>query len=254
MSNPIDTSTPQNVTCKVCGSEALLFGIVDLNKNCELARGRDVLPDSGIEVPYFRCPSCGLVFTIAFDRFTHDDFAAWIYNEQYVLVDPDYPEVRPSTNAKNVTHLFAQHKSLRILDYGAGSGKLAELLRGAGFSNVASYDPFVTSSALRPQGPFDVIVCFEVVEHSPTPRQSFADLFSLLAPDGLLMLSTLLQDEQFARDGIDWWYIAPRNGHVTIFSAEALSRLATLFGSQLRSIGSVYHFMYRQRPWFMKMP
>src|SRR5215212_10099766 len=101
MVNPIDTSTPQQVACKICGSAAPLFGVVDFNKNCEAVRGKNVLGDSGIPVAYHRCSSCRLLFTVAFDRFTHADFAKWIYNGEYALVDPDYLEYRPIINAKN---------------------------------------------------------------------------------------------------------------------------------------------------------
>ena len=42
-----------------------------------------------------------------------------------------------------------------------------------GFRDVTAYDPF--SSPQRPEARFDIMTCFEVMEHSPDPRATGSD-------------------------------------------------------------------------------
>src|ERR1700679_4213605 len=88
---------PPTLPCKCCGNPATLFGVVDFNKNCVIAQR--LLDPCGIPIYYHRCQTCGFIFTTALDGFTSEDFAKWIYNDQYPLLDPDYAENRPSENA-----------------------------------------------------------------------------------------------------------------------------------------------------------
>src|SRR5207302_7999881 len=138
---------PPHVSCKCCSATALLYGVVDFHKNCEIGRQK-VLDLSGIPIYYYRCPECQFLFTTAFDHFSREDFNATIYNADYVLVDPEYREVRPQRNAALLTRLFAAARPARILDYGGGNGYLADLLRSAGFPHVDIYDPYVPAYAL----------------------------------------------------------------------------------------------------------
>src|SRR6516164_5152616 len=96
---------PKQATCKCCGAAALLYGVVDFHKNCEIYRRR-VLDVSGVPIYYYRCPACQFVFTTAFDHFTTDEFLKYIYNEEYLVVDPDYIESRPRGSAANICGLF----------------------------------------------------------------------------------------------------------------------------------------------------
>lgn len=87
----------------------------------------------------------------------------------------------------------------------------------------------------------------------PNPVAGAADIASFLAPDGLLVISTLLQPEDIAQQGTDWWYIGPRNGHVTIFTQHALAVLFARFGFRiLRSVDSNLHLLCREVPDFAR--
>lgn len=48
------------------------------------------------------------------------------------------------------------------------------------------------------------------------------EIAALTAPGGLVIASTLLQPPNAT---LDWWYAAPRNGHLTLHTAESLSIL-----------------------------
>jgi len=235
--------------CKCCGRPAELYGVVDFHKNCNIKQG-NVLPLSGIPIYYHQCAACGFIFTSAFDGFSPEDFARHIYNSEYIQVDPQYLDVRPNANAKEIAYLLKESKSIRILDYGGGSGHLAARLRSLGFADVYTYDPFVPESAARPTGKFDLVLSYEVAEHSPTPRETFSEMTSFLNEQGIVVFSTLVQPPQIDQIGVLWWYIAPRNGHVSIYSANSLRALANPLGFQLLSFNQDLHVLCRELPSF----
>ncbi|MGA0606358.1 class I SAM-dependent methyltransferase [Phenylobacterium sp. VNQ135] len=234
--------------CKVCGAASPAFGTLDFNRSCEEARGR-FLTLSGVAVQYRRCEACGLIFTDAFDDWGQADFEAHIYNDRYIDVDPEYAEARPLSLSRGLASMFAASADrLQVLDYGAGNGRMAQALRDHGFASVTTYDPFTPEFRTRPEGRFDLVTCFETVEHMPDPAAGVADLASFVADDGLLMIGTLLQPNDIERIGVAWWYIGPRNGHVTLFTHDALTRLLDRQGLRLVSQNANVHFGFRNTP------
>ncbi len=251
MDSGLQAVCADRATCKCCGDTALPYGVVDFHKNCEIFR-RQVLGVSGVPIYYYRCPACRFLFTTAFDDFTRDDFLRYVYNEEYPLVDPDFLGRRARANADLLMRLFAGARPRRILDYGGGNGALAEHLRAAGFPAVETYDPFVERHSARPPGRFDCVVCFEVVEHSTDPEETFADLCDFVDDPGLILLSTLLQPADIDRQGLNWWYAGPRNGHVSLFSRESLLAIIEPLGFGLASFNESLHTLYREIPDFAR--
>jgi 2-polyprenyl-6-hydroxyphenyl methylase/3-demethylubiquinone-9 3-methyltransferase len=213
---------------------------------------RKVLELSGVPIYYHRCPACQFIFTTAFDHFTPHDFLQYIYNEEYVLVDPDYPETRPKGNAAFLSTLFPFAKPRSVLDYGSGNGLLAELLRAAGFPRAESFDPFVQRHSTLPAGRFDCIVCFEVLEHSTDPASVFANLSDLLIDPGIILFSTLLQPRDIDHQGLNWWYAGPRNGHVSLYTRASLAKVVRPFRFKLGSFNDAFHVLYREVPDFAR--
>jgi hypothetical protein len=236
--------------CKCCGADALPFGSADFNKSCEDHRGKP-LPAAGLDVPYHRCVVCGFTFTVAFDDLSSAEFQEHVYNAQYVLVDPDFVEARPRNNAAWVDRSFlSTNRSARALDYGGGNGLLASLLRQLGNARTESYDPFY--DAVRPTGRFDLVTCFEVLEHTTTPYETLRDIRSLLGDRGLLVFSTLLQPEDFLTQGLAWWYAAPRNGHVSLYTRASLTALMKRLGLKWGSFNDHTHVAFRNKSSFVK--
>jgi SAM-dependent methyltransferase len=243
---------PSKTVCKCCGGEALLYDVADFNKNCELPRNPEVLPVIGVPVYYFRCKNCAFIFTPFFDLFTPEDFSQHIYNDQYILVDPDFMQARPAGNAAFITDLFGNFKDIGVLDYGGGNGTLEVLLRQSGFTDVATYDPFSPVHAAEPLRQFDLIVSFEVFEHTTDPKKTLNEVLGFLKPGGLLMFSTLLQPANIDEIKTGWWYIGPRNGHVSIYSEQSLLRLSDEVGYQLGHFNQGMHLLCREVPFFAK--
>jgi len=241
-------ANPQPRDCKICGGPSPLAGVVDFHKSCIEAQGK-CLSLSGKPIYYRRCTACGFLFTDQFDDWSPEAFLKYVYNNDYAVVDPDYLAARPTNNAKAIGQAFqASRASLSILDYGGGSGLFASLLQEQGFK-AGTYDPFSTFSA-RPQGPFDLITCFEVMEHLPFPDRIVSDMSQLLADEGVIFFSTLTQPSNFAEIGLRWWYIGPRNGHISVYSQRALNLLFEKNGLQVASFSEGVHIAFRKLPAF----
>jgi SAM-dependent methyltransferase len=249
MRSELQSICARQAQCKCCGGMAFPYGVVDFHKNCEAYR-KNALDISGVPIYYHRCPACGFIFTTAFDHFTEQDFQRHIYNDEYLLIDPDYTEARPRHNAGILSDLFKSARPRKILDYGGGTGTLAEMLRMVGFPHVETFDPFVASYARKPTDRFDCIVCFEVVEHSTDPTGLFADMIEMLADPGIIIFSTLVQPADIERQGLSWWYAAPRNAHISLHTKPSLAQVAHRLGFKLGSFNESYHVIFRDIPDF----
>lgn len=233
-------------TCKVCGGEAPFFDVVDAAKSCGEPMGR-VLPRTGTEVVFSRCVGCGLMFTRWADAFTDEDFRREIYNERYVEVDPLYPSIRPRASAAMLGEVFSRAWRLdapRVLDYGAGSGSLAARL-GPGV-RTTSWDPFSLRHEAPPEGGFDLVFACEVLEHSTDPLGTLRGLGGFVRPGGLVLFSTTVQPPDIATRRAGWWYASPRNGHVTLFTREALRRGCDAAGLAYASLSDEWHLAERR--------
>ncbi len=221
--------------CKICGRPALFNDVVDFNK---CAGGYSFGP-SGISVEWYRCDFCGTLFTPFFDHWTAEDFRRWVYNEDYIKVDPEYAGPRPNRLLEFLRNFLGPPSGLRILDYGSGAGVVVEGLRASGYDAIG-YDPFSTPA--RPDGLFDLITCFEVLEHCPQPLQVLRDMLALLGQDGAIMLGMAVQPPDIESLRANWWYCAPRNGHCSTFTLDGLLFAAETLGLALQSKHSRHAF------------
>ncbi|MCL2473468.1 MAG: class I SAM-dependent methyltransferase [Alphaproteobacteria bacterium] len=221
--------------CKICGEKAFLLDVLDFNKSC-LPQFNKKEPLSGIPVYYYGCPSCDFIFTTHCDNWTQEEFVQNIYNDKYVECDPDFVKARPIASAQGFEKQFPHFKELKILDFGSGYGLFGDYLNERGF-NITSYDPFYGESAASPlPGSFDIVITTEVVEHSHTPLQTFEKCFSFLKENepACFIAGTLLTPvplEQLKHSLAAYWYIGPRNGHISFFSEKTMRLIAQKHGA-----------------------
>jgi 2-polyprenyl-6-hydroxyphenyl methylase/3-demethylubiquinone-9 3-methyltransferase len=230
--------------CTVCGGKSRFFDVVDFNKHCSFEDYYAFGP-AGVAVPYYRCLSCGFLFTEFFKDWTPQDFGRFIYNDDYVKVDSEYVEVRPRLVAEDMARRLGGCETARILDYGSGTGAFANRMREAGFTHIVDYDPF--SHPVRPEGKFDIITCFEVIEHTPDPVAAVRDMRSFLADDGCIVFSQTLQPHDIEVQRGNWWYLAPRNGHISTFTPRSLALIAASSGLTF-FLGTSPHAFATQAP------
>lgn len=236
-----------HVPCKVCGADAALFDVIDFAKTCNV--GEHPRPASGIPVYYRRCVSCHFIATEFFDCFTPQQWTDLVYNtEYYASVDPEYNEIRPRGNATVVDALLGDSRDEWVgLDYGGGNGETAARLRAMGY-HYDCHDPFgcrtVTDDA---RGRYNFCSVFEVAEHTPDPKGFIADVVSWCTPSKLaLLIGTHVHDEAVSdANGLNWWYAAPRNGHVSLHSRRSLRELARQEGLNCLSLSEQTHLLTR---------
>lgn len=169
------------------------------------------------------------------DGWSADDFRTSIYNDDYIRADPPIPGrayVPPrETPAWQMGQYIASmlegaQSGIRILDFGAGGdpGPLGLGLIDRGFA-VDSYDPFRGAAHLAPEARYDVIVAIEVLEHVCDLPAMLRFMAARLKDGGLLWIQTMLHPHPAPPDILQSWYIAPRNGHISIFTLRALTLL-----------------------------
>jgi len=223
-------------------------GAVEFSRTCEDHKGLPIFPvDVSRQVKYRRCVGCGFVWTPELCAWPRERFKEQIYNEDYPLADPDYLNERPKANAALLVKWFAKVRDeIRHIDYGAGNGQLSRCLACEGF-NTTAWEPMEQALMLDGDRQFNLVTAFEVFEHCPDPKALRADLTRLMAPESLLVFSTLTSDS-LGHDWHpgEWWYAAPRNGHVALYSKLALRQL--LYPLRVFHLSEGLHFAFSTCP------
>ena len=239
-----------NYSCPICKDKAVLRDVVDFNRNCEGIIDEQ-FPVLGKAVYYAKCKSCDLIYAPEFSNWSHEDFAREIYNEKYSLIDPDYLIDRPKRNKILINNIFMNGKTeIKHLDYGGGNGSLSELLKSDGWDST-SFDPFSESEnqKINSDEKFNLITAFEVFEHVADPNELINDISRFASDNCLIFFSTGIHDNQITSEKrLDWWYVAPRNGHITIYSHTSLQILANKHGLKFGSMGSSFHCYWNNFP------
>jgi len=240
----LEVSAAKGVSCPICSGETELLDVVDFNKTCRENEG--VFFDlCGKPIYYSICTSCGFAFAPEMHQWSRDEFVERIYNDDYIAVDPEYAETRPQRGADSLMAIFPDASGIGHLDYGGGAGILSARLRQAGWRSQ-SYDPLVDGDDRLPARTFDLVTAFEVFEHVPSVAQLMADLTSLTHSQSVILFTTLVSDGSIRRGSrLSWWYAAPRNGHISLYSRESLSRLGQQHGFGFGSFDDNWHLFCR---------
>ncbi len=238
---PLSGDNARRRSCKICGSPSRIFDVVDFNKHC----GPDPYQYgvAQVHVTYYRCERCSLIFTELIDDWSDGELSRFIYNDDYIKVDPEYVDERPRRTAAHMSKVLRGCESLRILDYGSGAGVFASEMTAFGYSDITCYDPI--SHPEKPTGRFELITCFEVIEHSPRPLETMRDMVSMLSDDGAILIGQTTQPANIDQLRGAWWYIAPRNGHVSTYSKLTFSELARRVNLSFRPSEGLYSFARR---------
>jgi len=123
-------------------------------------------------------------------------------------------------------------KDYHILDFGAGFGALMKDFRAAGY-NCDAYDAFNEEfSRLPERNKYHAVTMVETIEHLSGNFIELDVINRSMVIGGGIMIETSFVDIA-KEDGVpleDWFYIAPQNGHSSIFSHWSLDLLMVYKG------------------------
>jgi 2-polyprenyl-3-methyl-5-hydroxy-6-metoxy-1,4-benzoquinol methylase len=136
----------------------------------------------------------------------------------------------------------------RLLDVGAGSGKLVRDLRTRGIDahgiepSRALFDRFLAGDAAfrcetidrtrASSGSFSIVTAFDVIEHVADPHEFLRGMVAALDADGVVFLSTPDVESVTAKlFGRRWHFYYPY--HVSYFGPQTLGRAASAHGLRI---------------------
>lgn len=122
---------------------------------------------------------------------------------------------------------------------------MLKILNSKGY-NFEGYDPFSKYFNTKPSKKYQIITCFEVMEHTIDTLKLHKEIFSLLEENGIIIFSTLFQPNEIETLKTNWWYIAPRNGHFSFYTQNSLINLYKKINKNytLLSLSSGFHIAY----------
>lgn len=119
------------------------------------------------------------------------------------------------------------HKS--VLDYGCGKGFSIQAFRELGIdADGCDVDASDLVYSINEAPKKDIVVACEVVEHFTDPVTSFKHMASL-ANDSIAFQTAYYDPQTCHRD---WWYLGPKNGHISLYSVQSLNILAEIVGAK----------------------
>jgi ubiquinone/menaquinone biosynthesis C-methylase UbiE len=204
----------------------------------------------GTHPPIVRCRQCGLVYTDP--RPNGSD----ILETYQAVEDPLYIEEREGRvltfehHLKPLERLTGKPAGRPLLDVGAYSGVFVEIAAEHGWDawgvepsswaveQARSRGLRVVQGALEtadlPDGHFDVVTMWDVIEHLTDPREALLQARRLLTPGGLLVIHTIDIESLFARlMGPRWPWLMEM--HIYYFSRHTLRAMLERCGFHVLS-------------------
>jgi len=185
---------------------------------------------------FFKCPECSLIFTLDAPGKEAEETH---YKNQWATTDPGFWEKQVDVLVQLIGNY---RKPSRILDFGSGSGEMTNEFRKRGY-DVTPLEP-MTHGYLKDQNysaQFDVVIAVEVIEHLLLPWAEIHEIEKVLAPNGIVIFSSLLTNafidrrdasEQFK----NWWYKDDPT-HVSFFCNRVLAKMADMKNYDIDIIG-----------------
>jgi SAM-dependent methyltransferase len=189
------------------------------------------------EATYKKCTNCNFLYSNHIEISHQSVISEYYKSQSFENEDPGYrarARTALSSLLKFCKTLRMDPVNISLLDYGCGNGEFIILCKKLGIK-VTGFEPFYVdkNSDVHPniinkeeyldklKGTFDIVCCFEVVEHATTPK-IFENLLGFLNPNGHLFFSTGMYIHDLHTS--NWEYIAP--AHCSIYSVRSLEILS----------------------------
>lgn len=191
--------------------------------------------DHNDTIIYNKCISCGTIFSDEMMSWSPEKFKEKCYNDNYLYYDMDIilPYGERTILAKQ--HICNNYnKNICHLDYGGNKGFLQNLLKSNGFNETYIYDPFTENNDKEILNrKYDLITCFEVIEHAYNINEIFKLFKNILNKNGKVVFTTCLYNNENLNE---WWYCNPRVGHILFFTKQGIESFVNKHGFEIQSI------------------
>lgn len=145
------------------------------------------------------------------------------YIDQYKIKHAEgyteFYQISPSFTAKHqIKEMLEKCEAKTLLDYGISSGtqyEVGKLHEYLGLDSYTGYDPAVEKYSQKPEGKFDAVLCYDVLEHVPEDSLDYViqDVFSyptkvVMFKMGLGTATAMLPNGENAHitiRSLDWW-------------------------------------------------
>jgi glycosyltransferase involved in cell wall biosynthesis len=215
------------IKCKVCESDSHHFSTAQVL--------------SKYDVDYFQCSNCGFVQTEE-PYWLEEAYSQPIASSDVGLA---FRNLSFSQITQKLLFNFFNHQE-RFLDYGGGYGLFVRLMRDAGF-DFYWFDKFCKNIFAQgfeinaaENNQFELVTAFEVFEHLVHPVDELEELLKISRN---ILLSTELLPESNPQPDEWWYYVLHEGQHVSLYTAKALSIIATKFNLNFYSNGSSLHLL-----------
>jgi 2-polyprenyl-3-methyl-5-hydroxy-6-metoxy-1,4-benzoquinol methylase len=220
---------------------------------CPVCRGdRTVTYIPFSDIPVMQCCGCGFMFSAklmtesALESYYRDGFGSERHRQGQF--------VNARNNAWAVARLLATHPFRSILDVGTGYGFLLKELQdrmsvtavgvelseqearyGTETLRVNIVNRSLSKAGLQPAS-FDVVSCFEVIEHIADPLRFVSELLEYMSPTGrLIAMTDNFESRVVQKLGPAFPKWIP-HAHVSHFSPKTLKKVLSLSGLEIETV------------------
>ncbi len=241
----------EHVRCNLCGADnAAVKYLSTREQDSDWRAFRCTHSGYGTHPPIVQCRRCGLVYT---DPRPDGDNILETYQ---AVEDPLYIEEREGRvltfehHLEPLERLTGEPDGRPLLDVGAYTGVFVEIAAQHGWDawgvepsswaveRAQSRGLHMVQGTLEtanlPNGHFDVVTMWDVIEHLTNPRRALLEARRLLTPDGLLVVHTIDIESPFARlMGPRWPWLMEM--HIYYFSRHTLRAMLKACGFRVLS-------------------
>lgn len=198
--------------------------------------------------PVLQCLSCGLVYkelaptAHGLEKIYSGDYVHFQTNSADITQAEINSAKQKLSRCQKLLKSRCQPQNLRLLDIGCGSGSFVEIAQKLGYL-AEGIDPYLPEELQNdylhrkspeniPSESYDIAVLLNVAEHLDKPRDMFSQVWRLLKPNGVMLL-TCPYGDSLARciHQADWGHLA-LNEHLLFWTPRSLTHLLRELGFQ----------------------
>jgi len=167
--------------------------------------------------------------------------------------------------AQITSAIGAPAQEIKLLDVGCSSGAFLNSARSLGFKTFGVEPAKQAANTAKQSGlnvvagtleqakyannSFDAITLFEVIEHLKEPKLLMQEIYRVLKPGGILLISTGNSKSltvRCLRNKWDYFSIGAHGGHISFFNPKSMAMLAKTVNLRIRSNVTINNrFAYR---------